>query len=425
MKDIKKPEFMKNALTSKSHSAVLEVLIALAVFFISDIVMGIVQTPAMVIYLFTNKEYMSMLTSNSFDFAKIMDIALNMPPWVTAVTLMAQIVLIIGFLLYCRIFEKRKANTLGFRKKGFLLEYTKGIVIGAVLFVASYGFSLLTGSVRFLEEAAEGTTALYIIVFLVGFLIQGMAEEVICRGYLLVSLSKRYNVTMSIILSSLFFTMLHGMNAGIGFLAYINLFLFGAFLGLLFVRCENIWIVGAIHSIWNFVQGNILGVQVSGMQTLPSVFTTEFIEGREFINGGSFGSEGGFAVTLVLLVATALLLLNMSKKGYFVEAEPVKNPYDQMAQSRMNAGAYYQNQPGQNMGNGQNWQNQPGQNMGNGQNWQNQPGQNVGNASQSGNPNAGVYENMGINPEETPWHPQQENPEEKKMTGFDQSYFKD
>ena len=210
MKDIKKPEFMKNAMTSKSHSAVLEVLIALVVFFVSDIIMGIVQTPAMVIYLFTNEEYIAMLKSNSFDFERIMNIALNMPPWITAVTLIAQIILIIAFILYCRIFEKRKANTLGFRKKGFLLEYSKGIVLGAVLFVLAYGFCLLTGSVKFLPDSTEGTSALYIVAFFVGYLIQGMAEEVICRGYLLVSLSKRYSVTASIIISSAFFAMLHG-----------------------------------------------------------------------------------------------------------------------------------------------------------------------------------------------------------------------
>ena len=450
MKDIKKPEFMKNALTAKSHSAILEVLIAMLVFFVGDVVIGIIQTPAMVVYLFTNKEYMSMLTSNSFDFAKIMDIALNMPAWVTVVSLVAQIGLIIIFILYCRIFEKRKASTMGFRKKGFVIEYSKGIVIGAVMFVLAYGICFITGSVAFSTVSVKGTTGLYIVAFLIGFLTQGMAEEVICRGYLMVSLSRRYRVTTSIILSSAFFAMLHGMNAGVGFLAFINLFLFGAFMGLLFVRCGNIWVIGAVHSIWNFVQGNVFGVQVSGMQQMPSVFSTEFIKGRELINGGNFGSEGGLAVTLILLAATGLLLWNMSKKGYFVKAEPVNNPHDQMAQNRQfntqnpYYGQGYQNQPGQNPNYGQGYQNSAGQNPNYGQGYQNSAGQNMDGSAQGysnadfqrgnitgndlSNPakqQSGTYENMGVNPEETPWHPLQENPEEKKMTGFDQSYFKD
>lgn len=398
MKDIKKPEFMKAACNAKSHSPIMTVLITLLLYFIGSILMSVVQMPATVIYLLTNEEYIAMLKSNSFDFERIMQIALNLPPWVTAVSLVSQIVLILVFILYCRLFEKRKANTLGFRKKGFPAEYAKGMLAGAVMYVAAYGICLLTGSVHFLTDSVEGTTGLYLVVFFVGYMIQGMAEEVICRGYLISALGRRCSVVMSIVISSLFFAMMHGMNSGIGFLAYFNLFLFGTLMGLLFVRFENIWLVGAIHSVWNFMQGNVFGIQVSGNPVQPSLFSTEFVEGREFINGGSFGSEGGLAVTVVLLAATALLLWEMSKKGYIVEAERV-NPYDGPVQ---NDRYYGREMPNQQPENTDFEQTQPKQSE-----------------------NAGVYENMGINPEETPWHPQQENPEEKTMTGFDQNYFKD
>ena len=45
MKDIKKPDFMKAAIQTRSHNAVLEVLIALLVMFIGEILMGILQVP--------------------------------------------------------------------------------------------------------------------------------------------------------------------------------------------------------------------------------------------------------------------------------------------------------------------------------------------------------------------------------------------
>ena len=35
------------------------------------------------------------------------------------------------------------------------------------------------------------------------------------------------------------------------------------------------------------------------------------------------------------------------------------------------------------------------------------------------------HENMGLNPEETPWHPEKPKKEEKEITEFNQSYFKD
>ncbi len=394
MKDIRRPEFMRAALTSRSHSAVLEMLIALLVFFVGDIIMGILQAPVMAVYLFRNQEYMRMVLSNSLEFDKIMNMVLDMPDWLMIVSLLAEAALVVVFILYCRLFEKRKPATLGFRKQKFAVEYLRGMILGAAAFVMVYGICVFTGSIEFHTVSPKGTTGLYIAGFLLGYLIQGMAEEVICRGYLLVSLSRRYSVMASIFFSAVFFSMLHGMNAGVGFLAFLNLTLFGIFMGLLFVRYENIWVVAAVHSIWNFLQGNVFGIQVSGSKVQPSLFTSDLIKGRELINGGSFGAEGGLAVTLVLLFAGAVLVWNMSKEGYFIQAEPVVNPYDKM----VFRGYVNQDMPVA-------------------------PGSSYVQKS----PEAGYtksHENMGVNPQETPWHPKEE-PAEKNITGFDETYFKD
>ncbi len=426
MKDIKKPEFMKAALTARSHPAVLEMLIALLIFFVGSILMGVLQTPFLTVYLLKDQEYMSMIFSNSLDFNKIMNMMLAMPDWVMIANLFTEIAFIIIVILYCRLLEKRKLVTMGFRKKGMAVEYLRGIALGAAAFGMAYGICVLTGSTVFHIVSSKGTTWLYILGFFFGYLVQGMAEEVICRGYLLVSLSRRYSVTASVILSAVFFAMLHGLNAGVGFLAFLNLALFGIFMGLLFVRYENIWVVGAVHSIWNFVQGNIFGISVSGNKIQPSLFTSDMVKGREFIHGGMFGAEGGLAVTIVLLFATALLIWNMSKEGYFIPAKPVINPYDNVL---------YGSFINQNMDQNQN--NYTGQDGIHNQN--NNTGSNIGqNGNVFGeNPNifgsqnspeqpafSKAYENMGVNPEETPWHPKEEQ-EEKSMTAFDQNYFKD
>lgn len=422
-RDIKKPGFMKEAITSRSHGVATEILIAFLVFFVSSTFASVVQMPAMMIHLFSSQEYLEMVSSSSFNFSvdmeKIMEIATNMPDWIIIVTLASQIGLIVTAILYCRLFEKRKAHTMGFCKKGIVSQYLLGIIMGAVAFCAAYVICLLTGSVEFFAKPSKGFSILYLVGFLLGYLIQGMAEEVFCRGYLLVSLTKRYSVTFSVVISSLFFALLHGMNAGMTALSYVNLFLCGALFALLFIRFENIWIVGAFHSIWNFVQGNILGVSVSGMGLQRSLFTSKFVEGADAINGGKFGLEGGLSVTLVLGLFIAVLLWNMSRKGYFVEAEPVENKYDKMHYEKiMNQYNMYQNRM-----NNQNYNN-PYQNP-----TGNQNSDNLKASSQSNNmPN----EDGGINKEENTWNTnstngQQTNPanSQNTQTAFDQSYFKE
>ncbi|CDC93985.1 putative uncharacterized protein [Roseburia sp. CAG:380] len=150
-------------------------------------------------------------------------------------------------------------------------------------------------------------------------MIQGLAEEVICRGYLLVSLSRRNSVWYSVILSSGVFMAMHMSNEHVTVLAYINLFLCGLLFGLLFVESGSIWMVAALHSGWNFLQGNIFGISVSGTAKASSVFDSSFADGWSFMNGGDFGLEGGLAVTIVLAVGIYVVYRRMERSGMLVK----------------------------------------------------------------------------------------------------------
>ena len=92
-------------------------------------------------------------------------------------------------------------------------------------------------------------------------------------------------------------------------LPMINLILFGVFMSVLVLKLNSIWMACAIHSVWNFVQGNFYGILVSGNDFGPSVFRFESTEGMELLNGGSFGMEGGIATSVVLTVSIIIVLL--------------------------------------------------------------------------------------------------------------------
>ena len=83
---------------------------------------------------------------------------------------------------------------------------------------------------------------------------------------------------------------------------------------LIFYKTNSLWVVGAMHSIWNFFQGPVFGVQVSGLSSFSSVFKPIFIEGKELINGGAFGFEGGLAVTVVMLITVISSLVLIGKQ---------------------------------------------------------------------------------------------------------------
>ena len=132
--------------------------------------------------------------------------------------------------------------------------------------------------------------------------------EVLVRGYFMVSLNNRCRTAVAVVISSVAFSALHLGNPGLSWLALLNLTLFGVFMAVYILRTDDIWGACAIHSAWNFAQGNLLGIRVSGAAQLPTVAIMNPIGEQALFHGGDFGLEGGLIVTLVILAAIALTL---------------------------------------------------------------------------------------------------------------------
>lgn len=318
--ELKKPKMVADAAQSqKGLHIVLELLIFVAVFLVCNIAEMIVIMPIEIVLMFTNADYINAAASG--DMAGIIEAsnALTQSSAMTITMLFANIGIILVTLLFCKLLQKRKVTTVGFQKPGMWKEYLCGVGVGFVIFSVAVLLCVVTGSLKFQGLSATFSAGIFVL-FLLGFMIQGMAEEVLCRGYFLVSVSRRYPLVVGIIANSVIFAALHLLNAGISVLAFINLILFGVFASVYFIKRGNIWGVGALHSIWNLVQGNVYGIRVSGMQSTCSILSSEMVAGRELINGGDFGLEGGLAVTLVLVVGTVIMLA--TKQQRYVEDVP-------------------------------------------------------------------------------------------------------
>lgn len=133
---------------------------------------------------------------------------------------------------------------------------------------------------------------------------QGLAEEVLCRSYLLNSLAVKQKAPIAVAVSAAAFSALHIANPSVTPVALINIALFGIFAGVYFWRRGSIWGVAALHTAWNFAEGNIYGINVSGIAPTVSVFSASVDNSLSIWNGGSFGAEGGLAVTVTLTLAT-------------------------------------------------------------------------------------------------------------------------
>lgn len=301
----------------RGHNWSIELLIFLLVFLIGSILESIPVTIGTCIWLFGQENIMGIAIESAANndmsayFDKISDIASNMPSWIMIVTLFATVLLTLTCIFFCRWVEKRRVPSMGLRRHNAVMEYIVGALMGIVLVALSIILCVFTGGIAEvnLKQFDIGLLALYLI----GYMIQGMSEEVACRGYLMVSMTRRNPVWLSVILSSAMFSLLHIANPGFGLMPFVNIFLTGLVFGVYVLKRGNLWGACAMHSFWNFFVGNVFGISVSGtkLSENTTILQTAVGGGADLWTGGEFGLEGSLCVTIVMIAALAIELFVM------------------------------------------------------------------------------------------------------------------
>lgn len=217
------------------------------------------------------------------------------------------VIILFLFIFWVKVIEKNALSSLGFVKRNWLKYLGWGIMFSLV----QMGVIALVYQVSGIGSFELNELSLEPILFILGlfpfWLLQGGTEEVATRGWLLTRIAARTNLPLAIAISSSLFGILHMGNAGVTFLSVLNIILDGVLAGLLFIYTDSIWLVVAQHGTWNYVQGNLLGFQVSGTGADASIFSFTMGDGPDWLTGGEFGAEGSIITTLVLLLSVVMV----------------------------------------------------------------------------------------------------------------------
>ena len=302
---------------SKSPKNIFAILgIFMCVFFISAFAESVIPTMMMMPKLIEKLQaegYKGKIKINSQYIDRVTELSKEIMsnPKYFSLILICNIFMIVISVMYCKFIEKRTLSSMGFRKEKALKHYFAGIFTGIFLMSANVLLTVATGvnSIKLSSDINIGLLALYFL----GFLIQGAAEEVIFRGYLMNTIGVKISAVPAILISSAAFSIAHAANNGINFLSFFNIALFGAFAGIYMIAYDDIWGACAIHSMWNFFQGNFYGISVSGTDVADSVFILNHSSDNVILTGGDFGIEGSIFTTAVLLLAASCVIIKNFK----------------------------------------------------------------------------------------------------------------
>ena len=90
-------------------------------------------------------------------------------------------------------------------------------------------------------------------------------------------------------------------------LSFINILLAGVLLGSSYIYTRNLCFPIALHWFWNWIQGPVLGYEVSGNKFGESMLTLHLPEAN-LMNGGAFGFEGSMLCTVLMILGTGVIL---------------------------------------------------------------------------------------------------------------------
>ncbi len=204
---------------------------------------------------------------------------------------------------------------VGLREPRWARRLSGGAAVGALAVAVAAGLPPLLG------HGALHLSALPAGVVLKGALVQlcflaptGVGEELLVRGVPLRALSQATRPALAVFLTGAAFGLMHFWNPASSWVSTFNVALVGWWFGAMVLRTGSLWAAIGMHVAWNFFEGFVFGMPVSGVQPAHALLAAGW-EPRGFWCGGDFGPEASGLTAVVLAAGLLLTLLLPTGEG--------------------------------------------------------------------------------------------------------------
>lgn len=236
-----------------------------------------------------------------------LDVARNTPGRLIAAVILA-VLFIVTYKGYKRWIERGPDRELEFTGAG--RELSLGLLGGALLFTVMTGIVAVLGGIEIV--GLRGFGMFWSMAAMAVF--SGVFEEILMCGIVFRQLEAWLGSWLALALSSALFGALHIMNPGASWFSSLAIAVeAGILLGAAYMLTRRLWLAIGIHAAWNFTQGWVFSVPVSGGEAPLGLLITRRT-GPEWLTGGAFGLEAS-VVAMVVATLAGLVLLLMAIRG--------------------------------------------------------------------------------------------------------------
>jgi uncharacterized protein len=211
----------------------------------------------------------------------------------------------IGASLLCLVIFKVPHN---FRHPKPVRELALGALLSLILMSLSALTSALVGRLQFHFSIPDATVAQQALVQFVTLAPAGIGEELVMRGLVFQLIATRFHTSLALCLTGIIFGFAHLANPNASLFAAANIALVGLLFGLITLRTGSLLRAVGLHVMWNYTEGFLLGLPVSGVQP-KFAWSQSTWAPADFFSGGNFGPEASGMTTVVLTAACAIEVL--------------------------------------------------------------------------------------------------------------------
>lgn len=283
--------------------------------------------------IFTNKDgelragfkilvFIAVLVGSTLPFALLSN---HVPDWLNKTGVFILVGTLLASWIMVKFADQSTMRSIGTPLKGvfdkIIKDYLIGIAAGAIAMVVIALLLNVLGADFKSNPEINYTSVLgyFLLMFSVG-----IYEELQFRGYLLKSLAQGFSSISSnpltgyligMVLTSTLFGVAHALNPNASVISTVNIALAG------FLLCLPIFVTGrlyasfGLHFAWNWFQGGVFGMPVSGTTIDNSIFVYDYSAVDSILSGGKFGPEAGILGLLGMLIAALPFFLIYYKNG--------------------------------------------------------------------------------------------------------------
>ncbi len=190
-------------------------------------------------------------------------------------------------------------------------ELAAGLLAGFLLFSVMAGIVALLGGLH--VAGVRGIGQLWSMIGL--GITSGVVEETLFRGLLMRQLEAWLGTWAALALTSAVFGFSHLANPGATLFAGLAITVeAGILLGACYLYTRRLWLAIGLHAAWNFTQGWVFSVPVSGGDAPQGLLLTTRT-GPDWLTGGAFGLEASAVAMIVATIAGLVMLYLSIRRG--------------------------------------------------------------------------------------------------------------